>query len=169
MFYKKGTTLIEAVIYSAILAIVVIAVTDSLLVMMRSYASVKISRSINMAAQVALERMAREIRNADSVDDAGSIFATSTGKIKLNTEDADGAPATVEFSVSSSTVFVKEGASAPEPLTGSSVEIGDLIFNKISASSTSSGVKIKMGVTAKKKDIVRTENFYDTIILRGSY
>ena len=169
MFLKKGSTLIEAIIYAAILALVAVMATDSLLIMMKSYASIKITRAINLSAQTGMERMAREIRNANSVDDANSIFAVSPGRLRLNTVDLSGASTTIEFTVGSSTVFIKEGAAVAEALTPSSVQINNLTFNKITASNTSVAIKIKMGVTGVKKDITKLDNFYDTVILRGSY
>ena len=66
-----------------------------------------------------MERMTNEIRMANSVDDAGSFFCVSSGKLKLNTTDALGAPNTIEFFLSGTGVFVKEGLGFSESLTSS--------------------------------------------------
>ena len=117
--------------------------------MMKSYTSVKLSRDLNFSASVAMERMANEIRLANNIDDAGSVFAASPGKLKLNTTDGSGAPATIEFFLSGTGFFVKEGAGAPEALTASATEITNLVFNKITSSTVSKAVKISLTAKAK--------------------
>ena len=81
----------------------------------------------------------------------GSAFAASPGKLKLNTTDGSGAPATIEFFLSGTGIFVKEGADAPEALTASATEITNLVFNKITSSTVSKAVKISL--TAKARGV----------------
>jgi len=165
----KGSSLIETLIYAAILGMVAVFTTNSLLVIMKSHSSVKLSRDLNFSASTAMERMTNEIRMANSIDDAGSVFATSPGKLKLNTTDISGAPTTVEFFLSGAGVFIKEGLGSSESLTSSTTEITSLIFNNTTASTTSKAVKIGLVVKAKAGTIERLEKFYNTTILRGSY
>ena len=166
----------ETLIYAAILGSVAVFATGSILAMMRSYSSVKMSRDLNFSSSVAMERMANEIRLANGIDDAGSIFAASPGKLKLNTTDSLGASATIEFFLSGlpageagTGIFVKEGTGAPEALTAISTEITSLVFNKITSSAVSKAVKISLTAKAKGSRTEKTENFYNTVILRGSY
>ena len=165
----KGSSLLETLIYAAILGLVAVFTTGSILAMMKSYSSVKMSRDLNFSASVAMERMTNEIRLANDIDDAGSVFATSSGKLKLNTTDNFGAPATIEFFLSGTGVFIKEGGSASEALTSSTTEITNLIFNKITASTVSKAVKISLTAKARGGRMEKTEKFYNTAILRGSY
>ena len=116
-----------------------------------------------------MERMANEIRLANDIDDAGSVFAVSPGKLKLNTTDGSGLATTIEFFLSGAGIFVKEGSSASEALTASTTEITSLIFSKITASTVSKAVKISLTAKAKGGRMEKTEKFYNTAILRGSY
>src|SRR3989344_5962556 len=129
----------------------------------------RVCRQLNFSASVAMERMANEIRLANGIDDAGSVLAASPGKLKLDTTDSFGSPAAIEFFLSGTGIFVKEGSGAPEALTASSTEITSLIFNKITSSSVSKAVKISLIAKAKGSRMEKTENFYNTAILRGSY
>lgn len=165
----NGSSLLETLIYAAILGLVAIFTTGSILAMMKSYASVKMSRDLNFSASAAMERMANEIRLASGIDDAGSAFATSSGKLKLYTTDGAGASTTIEFFLSGTGVFVKEGADAPEALTASSTEIISLVFDKITSSTISKAIKINLTAKAKRGRMEKTEKFYNTAILRGSY
>ena len=164
-----GSSLLETLIYAAILGMVAVFATGSILAMMRSYSSVKMSRDLNFSASVAIERMANEIRLANNIDDAGSVFAASSGKLKLNTVDSLGSATTIEFFLSGAGIFVKEGSGASEALTASSTEITSLIFNKITSSAVSKSVKISLTAKAKGGRMEKTEKFYNTAILRGSY
>lgn len=165
----KGSSLIETLIYAAILGMVAVFTTDSLLTAMKSYSNIKLSRDLNFSASVATERIINEIRLANGIDDVGSAFATSSGKLKLNTTDFSGAPTTIEFFLNGSGVFIKEGLGLPESLTASSTEILSLVFNKINSASTSSAVKMSLIIKAKNGRLERTEKFYNTAVLRGSY
>lgn len=166
---RHGSSLLETLIYAAILGLVSVFATGSILAMMKSYASVKMSRDLNSSASTAMERMANEIRLANSIDDAGSVFGASHGKLKLNTTDDLGVIVAIEFFLSGTGVFVKEGAGVPEALTASSTEIISLVFNKITSSTISKAVKIDLTARAKGSRMEKTEKFYNTAILRGSY
>lgn len=166
---KKGSSLIETLIYSAILGVVAVFTTSSLLTTMKSYSNIKLSRDLDVSASTAMERMTNEIRLANGIDSAGSVFVASAGKLKLNTADSLGASTTIEFFLSGFGVFAKEGTNLPEALTASSTEVLSLIFDKINSASTSSAVKISLTVKAKNGNLDRMEKFYNTAILRGSY
>ncbi len=168
-FANNGSSLLETLIYAAILGMVAVFATGSILAMMRSYSSVKMSRDLNFSASVAMERMANEIRLANDIDDAGSIFSVSPGKLKLNTVDGSGSATTIEFFLNGTGIYAKEGSGSPEALTASSTEITSLIFNKITSSGVSKAVKISLTAKAKGGRMEKTEKFYNTAILRGSY
>ena len=168
-FADIGSSLLETLIYAAILGLVAVLTTSSILAMMKSYVSVKMSRDLNFSASVAMERMANEIRLAGDIDDVGSIFAVSPGKLKLDTTDSSDSPVTIEFFLSGAGIFVQEGVGTPEALTASTTEITSLIFNKITASNTSKAVKINLTAKVKGGRMEKTEKFYNTAILRGSY
>lgn len=161
---NNGSSLLETLIYAAILGLVVVFTTNSILAMMKSYSSVKLSRDINFSVSVAMERLANEIRLANDIDDAGSVFTANPGKLKL-----DMTGSTIEFFLSGTGLFVKEGADAPEALTANTTEIISLVFNKITSSTVSKAVKISLTAKAKGGRMEKTEKFYNTVILRGSY
>jgi hypothetical protein len=170
-FTNNGSSLLETLIYAAILGLVAVFTTGSILAMMRSYTSVKMSRDLNLSASVAMERMTNEIRLANGIDDSGSVFGASHGKLKLYTIDSSGAPATIEFSLplNGTGVFAKESGGVSEALTSSTTEVTNLVFNEITSSTISKAVKISLTVKAKNGRMEKTENFYNTAILRGSY
>src|SRR3989344_4335098 len=78
-----GYSLIETLIYIFILVIIIMAVIGLVIAMIRAIDTFRVEREINHGAQVALERIVREIRSADSIDLAGSVFNTNPGQLKL--------------------------------------------------------------------------------------
>lgn len=149
---KKGFTLIETIIYTAVFASVSFLIFGSILTTYNVFREIRISRNINRAAETSLERIIREIRLAKSIDDGTSIFNTNAGRLKLDT---------VEFLMNGSSLMIKEGASDPVSLNSTGTGVSSLIFRKITASTTSQAIKIEMEISGEK--------FYSTAILRGSY
>ncbi|RJQ30798.1 hypothetical protein C4572_03485 [Candidatus Parcubacteria bacterium] len=159
-----GSTLLETVIYSAILALVAALTAQSFLAMSKTYASIRATRAVNISTVSAMERIIREIRLADTIDEAGSILSNDTGKLRI----IAGASST-EFSLIGSDVYISENGGSFDPLTSSSSEILLMRFDKITASGTSKALRVTMETRAKVGHIQKQEKFYNTAVLRGSY
>src|SRR3989344_6798351 len=98
---NRGYTLVEALIYLVILAFLSYAVVSSLLVMRQSFFAVRRTQSLQEAGSVVMERLVRDIRQATSTDSFASTFNSSPGRLVLNSTDASGNPAVVDFALSS--------------------------------------------------------------------
>ena len=159
----------EMVIYTAIFSIVSVMVINSLFVMTKSLRSIKLSRDINNSTQVALERIAREVRLADSIDGT-SVFGTHPGYLKLNTVDrTTGMPTTIEFSLVGDQLMITEGVSAAVALTSPDLQVINIVFSDIPSLVDSEAVKIDFEIMGNLAGKTKTEKFYNTIVLRGSY
>ncbi len=166
---NAGFSLVEILFYVVILSFALLAVTQTLMVITRSYGILKSVQSIEQEAAFSLERLMREVRNANAIDDAGSILGTTPGKLFLNsTEMSSGAPTTVEFSVVNGNLSLKENGVVTGTLTSSATAVTALVFRKINTA-RSQGVKIEMTLTSGTGTAARTENFYATAVLRDSY
>ena len=164
---RRGFTLVEALVYTAVLAIVAGIVVEILVGMTRASARVQLARRINHSAQISLERLTREIRNAQSVNGASSIFNTHPGRLSLTTLNALGLPTTIEFSLTSTTLQVTEGSSVSN-LTPKNVDVTNLVFRPFN-STNSQGIKVELELSAAQGRATRTEMFYTGAVLRGSY
>lgn len=83
---QGGYTLLEAVVYIVILAIVVTTVMIISVRMVSALSDVRASQNITFSAQASLDRLARSIREAESVDSLQSVFNDSSGRLVLNLE-----------------------------------------------------------------------------------
>jgi type II secretory pathway component PulJ len=164
---KSGFTLVEMIIYIAFFAILSILAIEALMVVMRSFYTLRLTQNINQSATTALERMSREVRNAYDIDTAGSTFNANPGHLTLRTKDAGGANTTVEFYVNGSQIGIKEGGVDKGSLMEKSTTVTNLIFRQITTAN-SKAIKIEMSLHDTHGVLSRDAVFYDTILLRGS-
>ncbi len=160
----RGYTLIEAIIYISILAMLSVLFISLLFSMANSHTEFRLMRNITSSASLALERLSREIKQARNVDVGGS----TPGRLLLNTTDGGGLATTVEFYLSAGTLMLRAGSAAPASTTARYVTVDNLIFRQINTTE-SSAVKIEMTLSASRGTVSRTEKFYTTAVLRGSY
>jgi len=167
---RQGFTLMEMVIYIAILAIIVVLVVSSVLAMSKSLSGIQTSRKINNFAETSMERIIREIRFANNVDVSGSTFGVNPGTLKLNTiNPVNEIPTTVEFYQSGDNLMIKEGLGAPEDITPSSLSVTNLIFYDIVVPGISESIKIEIEVKGSGIFGDKIERFYNTVVLKRSY
>lgn len=164
---KKGFTLIEMVVYAAVLGVLSVVAINATLTMTQAYASLRASRDLNASATTVLERMAREIRGATGID-ATSVLGVNPSDLVLNTKDAGGAATTIEFYVQNGLINIKEGGVAKGSLMTSSTQVGNFVVRTMNGTN-SKAVKIDLTMTATRGTKSKTRNFYDTVVLRGSY
>ena len=169
MFLKtnRGYTLIEAIIYIAILAVMVVVFVSLLITMTRAYASFRLARDIVSSSETALERLIGEVRNAGGVN-ASSVLGTDPGRLVLDTTDGNGAATTMDFYLFNDVLMLKEGSNVAASTTSARVKVDNLVFRQINTAE-SSAVKVEMTLSASRGTVNKIAKFYTTAVLRGSY
>lgn len=164
---RSGFTIVELLVYVFLLALVSLVVINTLITMTRSFAESRSNRDLLDAGTTAMERMSREVRGALSVDTGNSAFDSSPGVLQLN---GSGTVKVIKFSVSGSPAQLQltEDGTVTGALTNPNVAVTSLIFRNITTAQ-SSAIKIEMTLQDQRGTNGRTENFYDTVILRGAY
>lgn len=164
---KKGFSLVETLIYIGLLVLIVSVTVYAIFGMVRAQRNMKSSVLIQESATAAFDRLVREIRDADGVD-ASSTLGTNPGVLKLNTTDSSGNGRTLEFSVSSGQLTLKEDSTVLGPLTVNGVTVTNLVFYHVDTSA-SDMIRASMTLSAGTSTSLKTETFYTSAILRGSY
>jgi hypothetical protein len=140
-----------------------IIVTQSLVAVLKSNRGSFAEVNIRNSGYSAMEGILREIRSSESIDQATNGIL----QIKQN-----GGLNTVKFATSSNlTLNFYEGSSTPilvGPLTSKNILVKNLIFTKINTGK-SLAVRIQMQLEISVNGITKSEWFYSTAILRGSY
>ena len=93
---KAGFSIAEIIIYLAIFTMVSILVINSFITITKSFTTTHTNRDLLESGITSMERMSREIRQASSIDLAGSSL--STGILQLNSTDGASNPVVINFS-----------------------------------------------------------------------
>lgn len=161
----SGFTLIEVLIYVAILGIISVAVITASVTIMSSFNKTKVTRNILESGNNSLERMTREVRQAASVDIVNSSLGSHPGVLVLNSTDSVGGPRVVKFVIENGDLNIYQNSVLTGNLLNQNISISNLIFRRIS---TGEGEALKIEMTLSSNGGV-SEKFYDTVILRGGY
>jgi len=158
---QSGYTIIELLIYLAVFGLLSVVLINTVLLTGRAFRDARVSRAGNAAAGEALERMIREIRFADSLDEGASVFDASPGILKLNSIDPFTETAqTITFALNGGRITIKKNTEAPVDLTPSNIAVTNFVFRRV-VSDKSQAVKIEITVGGV--------NFFSSAILRRSY
>lgn len=158
---SKGYALLETIFYIALFAILSIAVIDAIINMARAFKETTIQSELMQGGNI-MERISREIRQAYGIN---SISASS---LKLNSTDDLGANKTVEFSLSGSDIRFLEDDVFTGNLNSQNIIVTGLIFTQINTTK-GTAVKISLIVRSNYDILNRDQDFYNTVVLRGSY
>lgn len=164
----RGFTLVEMIVYIALLSVLSVVVINAVVTTTKTFADFRMTRSINESATTVVERMTRDIRMAYDIDQSESILSAHPGRLVLKTTDASGDATTTEFYIDNGRVRVTEGATDIGYLSGNNVTVDLLVFDFVSNAHTSA-VTIRLQLSATQGSLSKTETFYTTTILRGSY
>lgn len=162
---RDGFSLVEMLIYVAILLIMLIVIINVVLSVAGSDKVIRALRNIENSAALAIERINREARSADAIVVASSIFDSHPGKLVLSSEIGGGPPRTVEFYLLDGQLILKEDGVDTGALTSAEATVTSLVFRRF-ASSTVEGVRTEISLTSGTSTSFRSETFYTSVLLR---
>ena len=168
---KKGLSLIEIILYVALLGLLLVAVVNLTLTITTVYAKARVVRAVNQQAVAGMERMVRSIQLAYRVDTSQSILSIHPGRLVIDTIITPTSIATTSrrFLLSGNTLALEEGVAPAVALTNG-VQITNLVFHNIdTGSSGRKAVRIEMTASAGQGKLQTAQTFYGTAVLRGSY
>lgn len=163
--WRDGFSLIEMVVYIAILVGMLVIVIQVVFSITRSSQMVHSARNIETSAVSALERIGRELRQAQSVDTVASTLNSHPGVLALDGESDAGVAYSREFYLSGGRLRLRENGVEAGVLTHASTTVTNLVFTRFYATSTE-GVRIQMTLESGTSTAYRTETFYSSILLR---
>ncbi|MFA6445934.1 MAG: prepilin-type N-terminal cleavage/methylation domain-containing protein [Candidatus Paceibacterota bacterium] len=162
--YNYGFSLVEMLIYIAILTLFMVVITQGLTAFLTSYRVVKSIRSIESSLIIAGDRIEREIRNSNSAS-VSTIVTVSDSLTLVNdagplcfTRSTDGILKLYRSSCSSLSNYMG-------PLT---MPTTNLRFYLISTS-TKQAIRTEMTIQATVNGVVKSKNLYNTASVRGAY
>ncbi|MHB0978357.1 MAG: prepilin-type N-terminal cleavage/methylation domain-containing protein [Minisyncoccota bacterium] len=163
---KKGFSIMEMLIYLAILALMLWVIANILNSMIQTERVASSSKVVENAAIFGLERIVREVRDASAVE-SSSVLDLNPGVLVLSGTDTNGGAKTIEFFINLGALHIKENGIDKGALTESKATVTDLVFSVLS-NPNSKSVKTVMTVESGTSTTYKKETFYSTTILRGS-
>ncbi|MCA9363812.1 type II secretion system protein [Candidatus Kaiserbacteria bacterium] len=156
----KGFSLIEVIVYIAVLVLLSSAAVTTLLSFDTALLRNKTERVLTNAATVALERMEHDMRDALTAD------TTVSGQLTLTSPDA-----TTVFSTDSGQLVLEVDGVDQGPLTPSDVTVDSVTFTRyISAGELDTEmVRVALTLSIETHAASLTETYYVSAILRNSY
>jgi len=158
---NKGFSLVEMIIYLAIMTIITITLVQSFIVVLRSNRTSFIDSVIRNSGYSIMENIIREARKSNDINVCSSNLLSF--KQKNNN--------IVNFSINNGIVDFSDGIStqiSKGPLNNSKIKVNSFNCNIINTE-ISKAVKVKIDLSTIIDGQNKTESFYSTIILRGSY
>ncbi len=167
-----GFTLVETIVYVAVVGLVVASVSSLTLGMVESYKLAKTKDELALAADGVFRYLFREIRNAQSIYLASSSLDTDPGALALKTifqfGDELGSSGIVSFYLSAGRIFYKREGETPLALTAEDIEVTKFKFTRVTPRSGLEGVRFYFSFKDKR---IPTATFTLTsfAVLRGGY
>jgi Tfp pilus assembly protein PilE len=165
---KSGYSIVEIIIYIAVFTVLTTVVMNAFIVLTSFYAQNRTHHDLLENGNSVMERMSREIRNADNIRTSTSTFGTSPGALDLENYVDVTTSTYVKFSTTNGELNLSVNNTNLGNLLSANVQVTSLVFRKITTTN-STAVKIEMTLRDTKDQTSLAENFYDTIILRGGY
>ncbi|OHA90871.1 MAG: hypothetical protein A2665_00040 [Candidatus Zambryskibacteria bacterium RIFCSPHIGHO2_01_FULL_46_30] len=161
----QGFSLLEMLFYIAILVLLLAVIMNMVVSVVRSGRIINALKNVENSAVVSLERITRELRQADSVNVSLSTLDSNPGQLVLEGTDETGSPRTVEFYLSLGRLFLKENGVDVGALSQSDAQVSRLIFQRFS-SLNAEGIRIEITLESGTSTHYRSEKFYSSAILR---
>ncbi len=127
---QSGFSLIELIIYVALVSIIVTGFVSFAIDLAASSQKAKVQLQVQQNARFAMETILREIRQAQGLDELNSTFGAHPGAITLEQADPLNDPTVID--VENGILRIMRGAQGTEEITDESLEITDLVFENLS-------------------------------------
>jgi type II secretory pathway pseudopilin PulG len=165
---KKGFSIMEIIVYFAILGIISVLVTDNIISLFKNYNIVRANQEIEYNAISILDKLTKDIKEAENVILGQSSFSVPLGMVTLKI-----ASSTNGFITDTRKFYLNENRLKYDK---NGVYFGDLSTKKVQVSNfkiyyitgtTTEAIKVELGIESKPNlnSSIISKNFYTTIQL----
>lgn len=139
----KGFTLIEMLLYLALMSIVITAASVILNVLIASRLKSQAISEVEQQGVQVLQMITQSIRNSDAVN--SPVMGANAASISLDVYTLGDDPTV--YDLSTGELRITEGAGSPIPLNSSKTVISNLLFENVSRASTPGTIRIKFDIS----------------------
>lgn len=152
-FLKKGTTLLEILIYFAIVGIVLLAAMNFSIQIFNTGAVSENLNELNTNLQFLTEKIVGEIQTAQRVAINQSVFNNDQGTLALNVLPASDSPTIFDFD--NGNLTMKEGSGAAVRLNSDIITVDILRFTRLTYAKSPDQIIIDITISNNDSDIAQ--------------
>ncbi len=141
---KRGITLIETLLYVAIISILFTAFTFLLLTFLRARIKNQVISNIDQQSVLVIHEITQAIRNAETITSPAVGSPSSTLILDALSVGVD----PTRFDVANGVLRIQEGAGSAVALTNNRVEVTDLTFSNLTAGSSPGIIQIELTLSS---------------------
>lgn len=163
----KGTTLIEILLYFAILSVVLLAGLNFSIQILTVNQLSGDYHEMQYTMDFLGEDMMETIQNATAIDIGNSIFDAAEGKLSLTVENPAKSP--TQFYLTNGDLYLKEGAANAVKINSNFVKFTSLNFHRIVTTKAPDQIVINAEIyqsRAESPNLQQTLTFHQTVTLR---
>lgn len=157
---QRGLTLIEVVLYVALIALISSMVIGAVLGLLSAYERRQDQQTLERQAGIAMQAMRRDIRNAERV----SNINNGEDAARLELSMLSDAESPTIYEVSSEQLLVSDGDGSDIALTNDQVRVTDIIFKHRAPSIEHDTIRIELTLMAPKRGVTLGEPYQKTFI-----
>lgn len=161
---ERGFTLIELLLYLGLSAVLILAASVFLSMLLQSRVKNQAIGEIEQQGLQVVQIMTQTIRNANTINSPAQ--GVSAASLSLNTAIPANNPTV--FDLSSGVIYITEGVGAPIALTNSRITASNLIFQNLSRPATRGIVRVQFTLTYKNPNNVGEYDVQKTFITSGT-
>ncbi|MDP3769391.1 MAG: type II secretion system protein [Candidatus Sungbacteria bacterium] len=169
---QRGFTLIETIVYVALLGFVSIFITDSLINITSTYQRARAQREVASNARLLLETVTKHISSAQEIYAPTSRFNNDSGQLSLVTPldpTAEHSTAFIEFWNDAGRLLMRREGSATTTLSSATVDVTQFRVERIFQGLGREAVNITLSVSFAAIPSVASTTLNATVSLRGNY
>lgn len=169
---KDGLTLVETVVYMAVLAALTAALVGSVASLFKSYRLAKTKTELVTSTQTVWASFFKEVKNAREVYSPTTVLDSDTGELSLvsafQPTDKTEPETYVDMYLAGGRVWLKRENETPQALTSNVMEVTSFRIEKFSPGAKPPGLRLHLTVRARERP---DENLSLTAfaVLRGGY
>jgi prepilin-type N-terminal cleavage/methylation domain-containing protein len=150
---KKGFTLIEIMVYVAIIGLVVITFVNFSLSVADAGSKAYVEQEVQANARLALDIFRQRVMAANGINIGTSIFGSDPGTLSLSMANGTINPTIFSLSSDNGSLQIAEGVGSPIALTSNRVKVTNLVFtNLTSPNNKRENIKIDLTLEYENTD-----------------
>ncbi len=167
---KKGFTLIELIIYIAIIGLIMSSFVSFSIIMANSRNKNYAAREVQANFRNILDIVTRKVKEANSINMGASIFGSDPGVLSLSMDDPSKDPTIIDLDQDDGVMQITEGTSNPVAITSNEIQVTNLVFENLSGTSPRNNIRIQLTLEFNGEDNDQnfnySEDFQTAISLR---